>query len=289
MENKNKNKKLINKLTHKYRLIVYNDNTFEEVWYMRLSRLNLIALFGTAIICLITLTILIVAYTPAREFIPGYPDGDLRRNIILNSIKLDSLEHELAVREQYYKNIRAIISGEEPEDFIDSNETEVEYKEITFTKSPFDSILREQIEQEEQFNLILADNDNSSPINFSTIHFFVPLNGIVTNKFNIDENHFGIDIVTAPNKVVAAVLDGTVTMGNWTLETGYVIQIQHANNLISVYKHNSVLLKKVGNLVKAGEAIAIVGNSGELTTGPHLHFELWHDGKPLDPEDYILF
>lgn len=289
MENNNKNKKLINKLTHKYRLIVYNDNTFEEVWYMRLSRLNLIALFGTAIICLITLTILIVAYTPAKEFIPGYPDGDLRRNIILNSIKLDSLEHELAVREQYYNNIRAIISGEDPEEFIDSNENEAEYKEITFTKSPFDSILREQIEQEEQFNLILADNDNSSPINFSTIHFFVPLKGIVTNKFNIDENHFGVDIVTAPNKVVAAVLDGTVTMANWTLETGYVIQIQHANNLISVYKHNSVLLKKVGNFIKAGEAIAIVGNSGELTTGPHLHFELWHDGKPLDPEDYISF
>ena len=197
MENNNKNKKLINKLTHKYRLIVYNDNTFEEVWYMRLSRLNLIALFGTAIICLITLTILIVAYTPAKEFIPGYPDGDLRRNIILNSIKLDSLEHELAVREQYYNNIRAIISGEDPEEFIDSNENEAEYKEITFTKSPFDSILREQIEQEEQFNLILADNDNSSPINFSTIHFFVPLKGIVTNKFNIDENHFGVDIVTA--------------------------------------------------------------------------------------------
>ncbi|MBN2519196.1 MAG: M23 family metallopeptidase [Bacteroidales bacterium] len=289
MENNNKNKKLINKLTHKYRLIVYNDNTFEEVWYMRLSRLNLIALFGTAIICLITLTILIVAYTPAKEFIPGYPDGDLRRNIILNSIKLDSLEHELAVREQYYNNIRAIISGEDPEEFIDSNENEAEYKEITFTKSPFDSILREQIEQEEQFNLILADNDNSSPINFSTIHFFVPLKGIVTNKFNIDENHFGVDVVTAPNKVVAAVLEGTVTMANWTLETGYVIQIQHANNLISVYKHNSVLLKKVGNFIKAGEAIAIVGNSGELTTGPHLHFELWHDGKPLDPEDYISF
>ena len=149
-------------------------------------------------------------------------------------------------------------------------------------------MLRRQIEEEELFNLsILANTSNKT--DFSSIHFYPPVKGIVTNSFNPSENHFGTDIVTASNKVVVATLDGTVIIANWTLETGYVIQIQHENNLVSVYKHNSELLKKVGNHVTAGETIAIIGNSGELTSGPHLHFELWHNGTSINPEDYVAF
>lgn len=285
----NRNKRtFLKKLMDKYRLIVYNDNTFEEVWYMRLSRLNLIAVVGTSVLLLTAIIILIIAYTPARELIPDYPDGTMRRNLIINAIKLDSLEHVIEMNDNYYKNFKAILTGEEVQDYVVENDSDVRYDEIKFTRSIHDSILRQQIEQEEQFNLVLTE-ENNSPVDFSRIHFFVPLKGIVTNSFNISGQHFGTDIVSAPNSVVSAVLDGTVTMANWTLETGYVIVVQHGNNIMSIYKHNSVLLKKVGNYVKAGEAIAIVGNSGELTTGPHLHFELWHNEKPLNPEDYINF
>lgn len=285
---KEKKKRLVNKLKHKYRLIIYNDDTFEEVGFLRLSRLNLFSVIGTALILLITGVTVLIAFTPIREFIPGYPDGNMRRNIIYNVYKLDSLEREIEVRDRYFESINTIIRGGIPTSYENSQDTTISYEEITFAKSEHDSILRQQIEEEELFNLTLL-NSGQNKTDFSSIHFYPPVTGLVTNSFKPNENHFGTDIVTASNKVVVAALDGTVIIANWTLETGYVLQIQHENNLISIYKHNSELLKKVGNHVKAGEAIAIIGNSGELTSGPHLHFELWHNGTPIDPEDYVAF
>lgn len=285
---KEKKKHLVNKLKHKYRLIIYNDDTFEEVGFLRLSRLNLFSIIGSGLILLITGITVLIAFTPIREFIPGYPDGNMRRNIITNVYKLDSLEHEIEIRDRYFESINTIIRGGTPISFENAQDTSVKYEEISFDKSEHDSLLRQQIEEEELYNLsILANTSNKT--DFSSIHFYPPVKGLVTNSFNANENHFGTDIVTASNKVVVATLDGAVIIANWTLETGYVVQIQHENNLISIYKHNSELLKKVGNHVTAGEAIAIIGNSGELTSGPHLHFELWHNGTPLDPEDYIAF
>ncbi len=285
---KEKKKKIVNKLKHKYRLIIYNDNTFEEVWFMRLSRLNLFSVVGSGLILFITAITVLIAFTPIREFIPGYPDGNMRRNIINNAYKLDSLEHELEIRDRYFESINTIIRGGTPLSYENSQDTSIRYEEITFDKSEHDSLLRQQIEEEELFNLsILAKTTDKT--DFSSIHFFPPVKGLVTNSFDPNSNHFGTDVVAAPNKLVAAALDGTVNIATWTLETGYVLQIQHNNNLISIYKHNSELLKKVGNHVTAGEAIAIIGNSGELTSGPHLHFELWHNGTPIDPEDYIAF
>src|SRR3989304_6581728 len=199
MEQNDKKKQIINKLTHKYRLIIYNDNTFEEVWYMRLSRLNLIALLGVASLFLIAITVAILAYTPARELIPGY-DSNVMSSLLANTLRLDSLEHEMEIREKYYNNIRAIISGENPDSFEEAHDATIPVKEVSFDKSPYDSLLRKQIEKEEQFNLILAEQD-ASPINFSNIHFFVPLKGVVSNSFNMNEDHFGVDIVSAPNKL----------------------------------------------------------------------------------------
>lgn len=285
---KEKKKRIINKLRNKYRLSIYNDDTFEEVWFLRLSRLNVFSIVGTSVLLFTIAIIVLIAFTPIREFIPGYPDGNMRRNIITNVYKLDSLEHELEIRDRYFESINTIIRGGTPVSYESSQDTIVKYEEIKFDKSEHDSLLRQQIEEEELFNLsILANTSNKT--DFSSIHFYSPVKGLVTNPFNPIENHFGTDIVTASNKVVVATLDGTVTIANWTLETGYVIQIQHDNNLLSVYKHNSELLKKIGNHVTAGEAIAIIGNSGELTSGPHLHFELWHNGTPIDPEDYVAF
>jgi len=287
-EEPKKKKPLFQRLKNKYRLIIYNDDTFEEIWYMRLSRLNVLAVFGTGAIILITLVSLLIAYTPIREFIPGYPEGDMRRTMVQNYAKLDSLEKELQLRGQYIDNIATIMAGGVPKDQAVSQDTAIQDASVQFEKSESDSILRKQIEQEEKYTLAV-NYEEPAGRDLSQIHFFSPVKGLVTNSYNARENHFGTDIVAGDNNVVVSALEGTVTMANWTLKTGWVIQIQHENNLLTVYKHNAELLKEVGDHVEAGEAVAIIGNSGELTSGPHLHFELWRNGSPLDPEKYIVF
>jgi murein DD-endopeptidase MepM/ murein hydrolase activator NlpD len=282
------NKELITRLKNKYRLSIRNEKSFEEVWFIRLSRLNIMSLVGAIFVVLVVSLYLLIAYTSIRELIPGYPDGDMRRAIIMNAIKVDSLEREIQVRDQYIRNINSIVAGEEPEDYAQQQgNIKPNTEKIIFTKSAEDSILRSQIEQEEQFNLTLREKPVKN--SFASLHFFAPVKGIITSSFNPEENHYGTDIAAGNNAVIKAVLPGTVIEATWTLETGYIIQLQHENNLVSFYKHNSELLKTVGNKVAAGEAIAIMGNSGELTSGPHLHFELWHDGVPINAEDYIIF
>ncbi|SDC97938.1 M23 family metallopeptidase [Williamwhitmania taraxaci] len=280
-------KRYLSRLKNKYRFSIYNDQTFEEVWFLRLSRLNVMAVFGGFSFLLVSLVIVLIAFTPLREFIPGYPDTHTRRQIVQNALKVDSLERKLDYWQQYLTTLQAIVNGENPPALEAKLDTTIRTKQIVFTKSVEDSVLRTQIENNEQYNLSV----NTSPTDNTVkgFHFFPPVRGEVTSSFNLTHSHFGTDIASAPNEVVVAVLEGTVTMATWTLETGYVIQIQHNGNLLSVYKHNSKLLKKAGSHVKAGEAIAIVGNSGELTTGPHLHFELWFNGTPVDAEKYIVF
>jgi len=269
-------------------MVLLNEDTFEEVGNMRLTRLNLIALVGIVLILLVAITYSLIAYTNIRELIPGYPDASMRQHIRTNAMKLDSLEHEQAIRDQYFDNMKRIISGEVPELYMNDTTGMADSRNISFLRSSNDSLLRQQVEAEEQFRLSVLDESQENR-NLYEMHFFTPVKGIATRSFSPADRHFGIDLVSAPNEVVKAALDGTVTMSTWTLETGYVIQIQHDHELISVYKHNASLFKAVGEKVAAGDAIAIVGNSGELTTGPHLHFELWHDRVPLDPADYIVF
>ncbi len=276
---------------HRFRITIYNDHTFEEIWQTRLTKLGTFTLIGAVIISLIALTTILIAFTNLREFIPGYPDGNMKRNIIMTAYRLDSLENELHIRDQYFSNINAIISGEEPVDFQSLQDTSKSYENITFSKSAEDSLLRIQIEQEEQYNLSTSEyEENNKESKIINQHFFTPLKGVVSSKFSPVDNHFGTDIIAEPKSIVSAVLDGTVIMAGWTLEAGYIIEIQHGNNIISVYKHNTELLKDIGTVVSAGETISIIGNSGELyTSGPHLHFELWHNGTPIDPEKYIIF
>jgi len=283
-------RKLRQRLGDKYRLIIYNDNTFEEVGYLRLKGFNLLWIMGAIGSVLVVLTVLLIAYTSVRELLPDYPSGKLHKIVVLNALKLDSLQHEIEIRDKYFANINNIISGKNTENNTNNNQDSLRTKNIKFTKSYRDSLFRKQIEQEEQFNLTFGvQQKQQSSVNLSQIHFFTPLRGVVTNSFNPAINHYGTDIVAGPNEVIKAVLDGTVILASWTLETGYILEIQHENNLISIYKHNAEVFKKVGSHVTAGEAIAIVGNSGELTTGPHLHFELWYNGSPINPEDYIVF
>lgn len=284
----NNKKSFLEKFRHKYRLSIYRDETYEEVLNLKLSKLNVFTLVGIITIIFLTIVIAIIAYTPVREFIPGYPNQSTVTNIRKNEFLLDSLEIELSKRDRYFNNLKKILSGEDPDNYDNFADTGGRYENIEFSRSAEDSLLRQMMEQEQQFNL--SYSSAKRPVSsISSIHFFPPIKGMVTNAFSTTNNHYGIDIVAAPNEVVKAVMEGTVIMSSWTLETGWVIQIQHDNNLLSIYKHNAELLKRQGDFVKTGDPIAIIGNSGELTTGPHLHFELWHNMAPINPLDYIVF
>jgi len=196
------------------------------------------------------------------------------------------LEQELAKRDQFFKGIQAIMAGEVPEDNLSIQE-ETETEAVQFQKLNHDSVFQDKL-LAEQLSLSLQNTDDNG-LSINQIHLFVPIKGVITEQFDATSDHFGVDLVSEPNARISAVLGGTVIFSGWTLETGYVIYLQHETDLISVYKHNAELLKGTGEKVKAGEAIAIVGNTGELSTGPHLHFELWHKGAAINPEQYIDF
>ncbi len=285
-----KNEKKKSNWRDKYRFSVTNDTTFEEVWRIRLTQYNAFLLITFLVLFLIGSTVALIAFTNLREYIPGYPDVTMRRNILLSAIRLDSLEKELAMRDKYFSNLSAIISGNPPADAYTLRDTSRNYKTITFKTSPEDSALRAQVERDDRYNLSMNSELPESVTNAASLHFFPPVKGIVSGKYDPRTKHFGTDIVTKPNSPVSAALDGTVIFTGWTMETGFVIEVQHSNNIVSVYKHNANLLKETGDLVRTGEAIAIVGTSGELyTSGPHLHFEIWYKGSPLDPEKHIIF
>jgi murein DD-endopeptidase MepM/ murein hydrolase activator NlpD len=284
---KGEGKKLFHRLKNRYRMVIMNDETLEEKASFNLRPLNVFVSVGIGIILLITITTFIIAFTGLREYIPGYADLKTQRRVYGLVLKTDSMEKALAARDLYIQNIRNVIQGN-----IDTtittkkNETGGKYDTIhKLTKSPEDSMLRNFIESQDQFSLSV----NATTATSGTFLFFPPVKGSVTNRFDQVSKHYGIDIVANPNEAIKSTLDGTVVFANFTSETGYVIAIQHSNNLFSLYKHNSALLKKAGDFVKAGEVVAIIGNSGELSEGPHLHFELWYNGSPMNPQQFISF
>ena len=281
-------KAYINKLKNKYRLIVYNDTTFEEVRSFKVNRLNMFSLIGSVVVLLVALVIVLIAFTPLREFIPGYPDGEMQKNIVQNAIRTDSLQYEIELRDQYFNNIKTIIEGDAPVNYINSQDTNVDVGKIEFSKSKEDSLLRLKIENEQRFNISMFNQEQKAKEVFK-VHFYPPVQGIITSHFDLSKNHYGTDLVASQDAVIHSTLDGTVILSSWTLETGFIIQVQHANDFVSIYKHIDQKLVDVGTAVKAGDPIAIVGNSGELSTGTHLHFELWHKGTPVNAEEYIVF
>lgn len=276
------------KWRYKYRFVILNSDNFEERLSFKLSRLNVFVLSSFALVFLIGGTTLLISLTPLREYIPGYTSTNMRRQVVELNHLSDSLLTAIESKDRYLNNIRFIVDGKTPEEVDDINtSTTQNIEDIVFETVSEDSVLRKQIEEEERFSLFASANNKEQSV--ENVLFFTPIKGVVTQSFNPKTQHLGVDIVAKENEAVKAALDGTVALSSWTSETGYVIAILHDNNLFSVYKHNSVLLKKEGAKVSAGEAIAIIGNSGELSTGPHLHFELWHNNKPIDPEQYIVF
>ena len=279
--------RLWDRLKYKYKLSVINETSYEEVFNFRLSQLHVLTALSVLAVILVVLTILLIAFTDLREFIPGYPDGNMRQMIAQNALRVDSLENELLKRDRFFKSIRLVLNGGDTTSLERSREDTARYRNdtIRFQISEQENEFRAAIEERERFNLSLGMKEQ----NHDYYHFFPPVEGIVTQSFDEKKRHYGTDIVAKANAKVAAVLDGVVIFTDWTVKTGYVIHVQHTNDLISVYKHNSILLKKQGDYVRAGEVLGVVGNTGEESSGPHLHFELWRAGNPLNPENFIKF
>ncbi|WP_341215560.1 M23 family metallopeptidase [uncultured Wocania sp.] len=288
MEDKKKEpKKIKRKLLDKYRLVILNENTFEERLSFKLTRLNVFVLASVSIILLISATYALIAFTPLREYIPGYSSTALKKKAIELNYKTDSLQQVISMNELYYASIKKVLQGDvsatefNKDSIIEAVKLEV--GEVDLNPNLEDSLLRQKVDKEDKYNLFESATSAASFV------LFPPVNGTISEDYNLKEKHYAVDIVVAKDAPVKATADGIVIFAEWTPSTGHVIIIEHSYGLISVYKHNGALTKAQGDLVKAGEVIATAGNSGELSTGPHLHFELWNDGYPINPTNFIDF
>ncbi len=283
---KNKRKAFWKNFKFKYKLTITNENTLEEIVGIHVSKLNGVSVLLSAVTIIFLIASLIIAFTPLRNYLPGYMNTEVREQVVLNALRADSLQQMLERQQMYILNIQDIIRGTVKVDSVHSIDSLTMLRsEELMARTQAEDEFRKQYEETERYNLTTIDNAPS----VTGLIFFRPTRGMISSAFDANKKHFGIDIAASPNESVLSTLDGTVIMATYTAETGYVIQVQHNQNLISVYKHCGSLLKKEGDAVKAGEAIALVGNTGEKTTGPHLHFELWNKGRALDPSKYIVF
>ncbi|MCK7589510.1 M23 family metallopeptidase [Subsaxibacter sp. CAU 1640] len=287
MAQKKKEKKFAKKLLHKYRLVVLNEDTFEERFAIKLTRLNVFVIVMLSAIILIAGTTFLIAFTSLREFIPGYSSAKLKKQATELNYKTDSLQQVIALNEKYYASIRRVLTGDvktvefNRDSIIDAAGKDMAALKVAASKE--DSLLREKVDKEDKYNLF------ESSVSGSNFVLFPPVNGTISEGYDLKTKHYAVDIVVAKDTPVKATADGTVIFAEWTAETGYVVIIEHSQELISAYKHNASLTKQQGDLVKAGEVIAMAGNSGEYSTGPHLHFELWSKGYPINPTNFIDF
>ena len=289
MKKEKKNSLFLSNLKHRFRLIVMSDSSLEERVSFRFTGIRLISIVSISTFLLFVVFLLLIGYTPLNDYVPGKASARLHKELIELTLKTDSLEIALLENELYLKNISAIVNGEDPLNIIKEKEKTVSIKEsdLSFKRSKEDSLLRLQVEAEDKMSLSATEDIKNDDL--ENILFFSPLKGVVTQKFDREKAHFGTDIVAKEDEPIKCVYDGVVVISHWTSETGYVIGVQHANGVFSLYKHNSILFKVVGEHVTSGEAIAIIGNSGEFSSGPHLHFELWYNGVPVNPENYFSF
>ncbi len=281
-----KRKKLLKKLKSRFRLTVLNERTYEETFSYSLTPMNVINMFGGLLTVFGVLIYLLVAFTPLKNYIiPDYADAGMREEARLARVKADSLSEVVRRNEKYLADLRIVLSGGTLSNKADTSaHTQVQQADLNYQVSGVDNNLRQKISEQDRFYLAVEEDASSSK---KGLLLFRPVNGTLSSSFNPKEGHYGIDLVAPKEDPVKAVLDGTVILASFTANDGNVIQIQHANNFISVYKHNSALLKKSGDYVKAGESIAFIGNSGDHSDGPHLHFELWEGGVPVNPLNYL--
>ena len=272
------------KALNKYRFVIMTDDSFEEKFSLKTNRLNVFLFLSFFTLFCVVATFILITNTSLREFVPGKESEEVQREIISLVLRSDSLMARLENQQLYFENFKTIIGGKIPLDSsitIDNKNIE---KKPSFERSVEDSLLRILVESNETGMINLKNN-----VKNELFAFFTPVLGVVTDTFNLKAKHFGIDLVAKENSRISSVLDGVVVISDWNPQTGYVIGVQHKNGFLSLYKHNSMLLKSVGNYVNAGEHIAVIGNTGEFSSGPHLHFELWLDGVAVNPKNYILF
>ena len=285
-EKEKRTRKIKKKLLHKYRLVVLNEDTFEERFSFKLNRLNVFVFSVISALLLITGTTILIAFTPLREYIPGYSSTKLKKRATRLTYKTDSLQQELTVNNHYLASIRKVLTGDVKTVHFNKdsiiNAANIDASEVNLSASKEDSLLREKVSREDKYNPLLGGTSIDYVL-------FAPVKGTISQEYKPNEKHYAVDVVTVKDAPVKAIADGTVIFAEWTAETGYVIILKHRNDLLSVYKHNASLTKEQGELVKAGEVIGTVGSTGELTTGPHLHFEMWRQGYPINPTNFIDF
>lgn len=270
----------------KYKISITNENTLEEVAGLYVSKLNGFSVLLTVLFILFAIAASIIAFTPLRNYLPGYMNSKVREQIVLNALRADSLVGVVERQNLYIMNIQDIFKGAIRLDTVSTMANLTEIREDSLMeRTEREAAFRKQYEEVEKYNLTTINIQAE----VGGLIFYTPTRGIVSSSFDVDGKHLGIDIAANPNESVLAALDGTVLFSSYTVETGYVIAVQHSQEFVSVYKHCASLLKKEGDTVKGGDVIAVVGNTGTLTTGPHLHFELWHKGRAVDPVNYILF
>jgi murein DD-endopeptidase MepM/ murein hydrolase activator NlpD len=273
------------KVRFKYKLSFLNENTLEEVFSFRLSRLSVFWVLLIFAFLLIALTSIVIINTPIRNYLPGYLDSEIRGIMVENALRADSLEEVLATQTYYLNNINHILQGTSPVAEIPKSDS-IAKTDINLEKSKTTAEFIKNYEEEEKYNLNKTTSSQQLPDN---LIFYKPVTGLISDHFNFREKHYGVDIATNPKESVLATMKGTVVFAGFDANVGYVVQIQHPNGFVSIYKHNTSVLKKQGDNVKAGEAIALAGNTGNLSSGTHLHFELWYKGSPIDPEEFIVF
>lgn len=276
------------KKTRNFRLTLADDKSHKHLWTAHFTRVGFIVSILTAVVMFSVAIYCAIAFTPIRTFIPGYPDAHSKRAAIQNAIRIDSLENVIYRWELYSENLKRVVEGKEPlkiDSLINAAKTERAARAGAEELAKKDSMLREVVKEEEEFG-ISARSKRDLPI--EGLHFFTPLKGVVSQGYDANIHPY-IDITAPSGSVVKATLDGTVIFAGWSEDSGNTIQIQHESDIVSIYKHNEKLLKKVGDKVTAGSPIALIGNTGDNTTGTHLHFELWHKGENVDPTLYIKF
>ena len=278
-----------NWLTTKYLLIVRNEENFAEKHTYGFNYARVILIGLVIFLIALTLAIFLVRGVLQQWLDPRYSERESRNQLIEMRLGMDSLKYQLISRDIYIENIKKILSGGLDSEQIDSLASPEIRPEIILDEKlqPIDSAFRAEFENLELSEIPFESRTFTNE--FRSIYLFSPLEGVISDNYNPKDGHFGIDLVGKENEPVKAVADGIVIISSWTLDGGHVLVIQHRAGLVSIYKHNSEILKNVGNFVTGGEIIAIIGNSGELTNGPHLHFELWHNSNPVNPEKYVGF
>lgn len=286
MAKKKKNKAFWSNIKFKYKISIINENTLEEVAGLHVSKLNGVSVLLVVLTILFMIAAAIIAFTPLRNYLPGYMNSDIRRQIVDNALKLDSIQGLADRQNLYIMSIQDIFSGNVKADSVASIDSLTAVREDSLIERTMrEEEFRRQYEEAEKYNLTSIISQPKA----EGLIFYRPTRGMISSQFDADKRHYGTDIAATPNESVLSVLDGTVVFSSYTAETGYVIGVQHNQGYMSIYKHLGSLLKREGDKVKGGEAIALIGNTGSLSTGPHLHFELWDKGRAVNPENYIVF